>query len=241
MDSFAAAADAYRDSDVHRAGADLDQLAEWCAGASRALDAACGAGHVAGALADAGVPTVVAADATAEMVRTATDDFPVEGAVADAERLPFADGAFDAVTCRIAAHHFPDPRAFLREAARVLEPGSVLAFEDNVAPEDGRLADFFDEFERTRDPSHVAAYPRSTWTAWLREAGFEIEESLTMTRKLNYEAWVDRTDPGEDRRERLAELVRTPEAEEVYGVTLADGEVRGFGNRKLLVRAMLPE
>lgn len=240
MDSFAAAADAYRDSDVHRAGADLDLLAEWCAGASRALDVACGAGHTAGALADAGVPTVVAADATSEMVGTATDDFPVDGAVADAERLPFADGAFGAVTCRIAAHHFPDPRAFVTEVRRVLADGGAFAFEDNVAPEDDRLADFFNEFERTRDPSHVEAHARSTWTSWLREAGFGVEETLTMTRALDYGEWVDRTDPGDGRREKLAELVRTPEAREVYGASIEDGEVVTFGNRKVLIRATSP-
>ncbi|NHN57780.1 MULTISPECIES: class I SAM-dependent methyltransferase [Halorussus] len=258
MDAFAAAADAYRDSDVHRSGEDLDLLAEWCAGASRALDVACGPGNAAGALADAGVPSVVATDATPEMVRTATDSFPVDGAVADAERLPFAGGAFDAVTCRIAAHHFPDPRAFLRETARVLEPGggertggprassdlrsdAVLAFEDNVAPEDDRLADFFDEFERTRDPSHVEAYPQTTWESWFREAGFEVEETLTMTRELDYEAWVDRTDPDEDDREKLAEMVRKPAAKEVYGVSVEDGEVQSFSNRKVLIRATVPE
>ena len=241
MDSFAAAADAYLDSAVHREGDDLDLLAEWCSGASRALDVACGAGHVTGALDDAGVGTTVAVDATPEMVRTATDNFAVDGAVADAERLPFSDGAFDAVTCRIAAHHFPDPRAFVREAARVLEPEGTFAFEDNAAPEDDRLADFFDEFERTRDSSHVEAYSPSTWTSWLRDAGFEIEESLTMTRNLDYEAWVDRTDPGDDRREKLAELVRTPEAKEAYGVSVEDGEVRSFRNRKVLIRATLPE
>lgn len=241
MDAFAAAADAYRDSAVHREGADLDLLADWCADAERALDVACGAGHTAGALADAGVPTVVATDATSEMVRTAVENFDAEGAVADAERLPFADGAFGAVTCRIAAHHFPDPRAFVAEAARVLEPGGILAFEDCVAPEDDRLADFLNEFERTRDPSHVEMYPRSAWTSWLSEDGFDIEETLTMSREMDYRAWVDRTDPDEDDRERLAELVRTPEAEEVYGVTLEDGEVESFSNQKVLIRATLSE
>nr|WP_223301889.1 class I SAM-dependent methyltransferase [Haladaptatus sp. R4] len=131
-DSFGAVAASYLDSDVHREGADLELLASWCDGASTALDVACGAGHTAGALAEtADADTVVAADATPEMVETATDAFPVVGTVADAERLPFSDEAFDAVTCRIAAHHFPNPDAFVSEVARVLAPGGVVAFEDN--------------------------------------------------------------------------------------------------------------
>lgn len=240
-DAFGAVADAYRDSAVHREGADLDLLAEWCEGADRALDVACGAGHTAGALATrdgADSPRAVAADLTPEMVATATGTFPVEGAVADAERLPFADGSFDAVTCRVAAHHFPDPRAFVREAARALEPGGTLAFEDCVVPEDDDLAAFVNRFERLRDPSHVEMHPQSAWESWLRAAGFDVEETRTMAREMDYAAWVDRTDPDAESRETLAELVRTPEAERAYGVRIEDGEVRRFHNRKVLIRAV---
>lgn len=266
-DSFGAVADAYRESEIHRDGADLDLLAEWCRDATRALDVACGAGHTAGALAARRaasarsgdeLPTVIAADVSPEMVATATEAFPVAGAVADAERLPFESDAFDAVTCRIAAHHFPDPRSFVREVARVLEPGGervggarassdgrsdggVFAFEDCVAPEDDDLAAFLNRFERTRDPSHVEMHPRSRWESWFRAAGFEIEEVVTMEREMDYAAWVGRTDPSVERRETLAELVRTPEAEEVYGVRFDGSEVRSFHNRKALIRATLPE
>ena len=235
--SFGEASDAYSESVVHREGTDLDTLASWYDGATRALDVACGAGHAAGALLQAGVPTVVAADASPEMVWTATDAFDCEGVVADAERLPFPADGFDAVTCRIAAHHFPDPRAFVREVDRVLSPGGTFAFEDNVAPEDGELAAFFNRFEAVRDPSHVEALPCSRWVALLRDTGFTVQESVTMERKLDYDAWVERTDPSAEQRETLAELVRRPEAEQVYGVTVEDGTVRGFSNRKGLFRA----
>ncbi|MFC4549059.1 MULTISPECIES: class I SAM-dependent methyltransferase [Halorussus] len=256
MASFGAVADAYRESAVHREGSDLETLASWCADASRALDVACGAGHTAGALADAGVPDVVAADASPEMVRTAVESFGVSGSgaaggsselrsvgvggtAADAERLPFEDDAFDAVTCRIAAHHFPDSQAFLAEVARVLAPGGTFAFEDIVAPEDDDLADFFDRFERLRDPTHAEAHSRSEWKRLFEAAGFDVAESLTMRKEMDYESWVERTGPDESARETLAELVRTPEAEAVYGVRVdgADGDVRGFGNRKVLIRA----
>jgi len=248
-DAFGAVADAYRESAVHRAGADLDMLAAWCSDAECALDVACGAGHTAGALAsaesrdastDADPPRVIAVDVTREMVATATETFSIEGAVGDAERLPFADGSFDAVTCRIAAHHFPDPEAFVREVARVLEPGGTFAFEDCVVPEDDDLAAFVNRFERLRDPSHVEMYPASDWESRLRAAGFEIEATRTMAREMDYSAWVDRTDPDEAARATLAELVRTPEAERAYGIEIEDGTVRRFHNRKALIRAVLP-
>ncbi|MFF2454143.1 class I SAM-dependent methyltransferase [Isoptericola sp. NPDC058082] len=42
---------------------------------------------------------------------------------ADAAALPLADGSADLVTCVTALHLVPDPRAVLREWARVLRPG----------------------------------------------------------------------------------------------------------------------
>lgn len=240
MASFDEAADAYLDSDVHRSGGDLDALAAWSADASRALDVACGAGHTANALVEAGVPEVVAADATPRMVRTATANFPVAGAVADAERLPFASGSFDAVTCRVAAHHFPDPEAFVREVSRVLAPGRTFAFEDVAAPEDPDLAAFVNRFEELRDGSHVAAHPLSRWESWMRDAGLAVERATTGRLDLDFADWVDRTDPPAADRERLAQLVRTPEAAEAYEVTIEDGEVAEFSNVKALVRARKP-
>ena len=47
-------------------------------------------------------------------------------AAADATRLPFRDGVFDAVLIRDLLHHLPDRLAALREARRVLRPGGRL-------------------------------------------------------------------------------------------------------------------
>jgi ubiquinone/menaquinone biosynthesis C-methylase UbiE len=44
----------------------------------------------------------------------------------DAGELPFADGAFDAVTCLEALEFLPDPYAALGEMIRVLRPGGLL-------------------------------------------------------------------------------------------------------------------
>ncbi|NHN61563.1 class I SAM-dependent methyltransferase [Halorussus sp. JP-T4] len=59
-----------------------------------------------GAVYKSGVLSVVATDAAPTMVATVKAKFPsIIGAVADAEQLPFPDDMFDAVMCRIAAHH----------------------------------------------------------------------------------------------------------------------------------------
>jgi SAM-dependent methyltransferase len=44
-----------------------------------------------------------------------------------AERLPFADGSFDLVTCQTVLIHVADPRAELTEMIRVARPGGLVA------------------------------------------------------------------------------------------------------------------
>jgi ubiquinone/menaquinone biosynthesis C-methylase UbiE len=237
---FGGHADAYRDSDTHRTGDDLATLAGWCAPAERALDVATGAGHTAGALVDAGVDHVVATDAAPDMVATATASFPaVAGVVCDAERLPFADGAFDCVACRIAAHHFPDPAAFVGEVSRVLAPGGTVAFEDNVAPADERLDAFLNAVEYLRDPTHVRSHTVADWLEWFDEAGLDVAESTVITRTLDYEAWLDRLDTPADRRDRLDALFADPPsgADDRFEVRRDAGSVESFANLKLLLRA----
>jgi ubiquinone/menaquinone biosynthesis C-methylase UbiE len=231
---------AYLDSRVHRAGDDLDQLVEWVGPADRALDVATGAGHTAGALRDAGVDSVIAADAAPDMVATATAAFPgLDGVVCDAERLPFAPDSFDAVTCRIAAHHFPDPDAFVAEVARVLAPGGTLAFEDNVAPDDDTLDEFLNTVERTRDPTHVRSHRVDDWIARLKRADVTVECSRVVTRTLDYDEWIANVDPPAGRRERVraAFADRPPGATELFEIVESDGEVASFASPKLLLRA----
>jgi hypothetical protein len=54
----------------------------------------------------------------------------VEG---DAEKLPFADGSFDAVLCECSLCTFSDKLRALRAIRRVLRPGGRLALSDMVA------------------------------------------------------------------------------------------------------------
>jgi len=233
-------AESYLDSRVHRAGDDLDQLVEWVGSANRAVDVATGAGHTAGALAESGVGQVIGTDAAPQMVRTATRAFPgVTGVVCDAERLPFVANSFDSVTCRIAAHHFPEPTKFVEEVARILEPGGILAFEDNVAPDDDSLDDFLNRVERIRDPTHVRSHRVGDWLQWVEKAGFTVETSRVVTKTLDYDEWVANVDLSAERRERLSTAFadRPSSATETFEITESEGEIESFANLKLLLRA----
>lgn len=65
-------------------------------------------------------PRRVACDLSADMLR-AGDRFT--RAVADAQRLPFADASFDGVFCINLLEHAPDPRRVAQESARILRTG----------------------------------------------------------------------------------------------------------------------
>lgn len=239
-DSFNKYASAYVESPIHQSGDDLETLAKWCANAEQALDIATGAGHTVGAVHKSGVLSVVATDAAPNMVATAKAEFPsIIGAVADAEQLPFQDDTFDAVTCRIAAHHFPHPETFVNEVARVTESGGVFAFEDNIAPEDEQLDEFLNSVERLRDPTHHRSYTESEWCEWFQAAGFDIEEHFVIKKIINYQNWVEKLNtPAENRRE-LKELFRNPPegAEELFEIQTDNESILSFANLKILLCA----
>ena len=197
-DRFSARADEYVRSADHASGADLDLLIALAAPqpGQRALDVACGGGHTALALARRGAH-VTASDLTPEMLDAARGFLEARGVdasyvVAEAAHLPFPAGDFGVVTCRIAAHHFPQPSAFFAEAARVLEPGGRLAFQDHALPDDPVGAELIDAFERLRDPSHRRAYPVSEWLRFAREAGFVLEAYSLIPKRHDFADWCAR-------------------------------------------------
>jgi len=100
------------------------------------LDVATGTGAVAAELLRRRGCRVVGLDQSAEMLAEARRRLPpeVELVQGDAEHLPFADGAFDAVTFTYLLRYVDDPGAALAELARVVKPGGALASLEFALP-----------------------------------------------------------------------------------------------------------
>ncbi|MFA1545786.1 class I SAM-dependent methyltransferase [Actinomadura chokoriensis] len=92
------------------------------AGASLVLDIGCGEGALSAALPHPPPLELVGLDASAALLAA----HPDPRVRADALRLPFRDGTFDAAVALNMLLHLDDPARALREARRVLAPGGLL-------------------------------------------------------------------------------------------------------------------
>lgn len=210
---FGPNASQYATSPVHAKGASLDRLVtllepkdHW-----NALDIATGGGHMAFALAPK-VKAVLSTDLLEEMLDVARsgaaerDLSNVAFQIADAEKLPFDDNQFDAVTCRIAPHHFANPGLFVSEVARVLKPGGLFGLVDNMVNDEA--SEFVNGWEAKRDPSHVRALSVEEWVELIVGAGMTLKHVETLAKRMNFEAWANNMNvPDPVRVELLAELV----------------------------------
>ena len=245
-EQFGESAVAYVQSPGHAGGPDLDALVAWgrARGPRRVLDIATGGGHTAAAF-GAFSPSVIATDLTEPMLRAArefaaTRDLPaLHFLAADAEALPFRGGTFGVVTCRIAAHHFPELLPPLREVARVLGAGGAFLVEDILGHEEPDCAAFITEVERRRDPSHVRAYSHREWVAFLRAAGMTVIDEKILEKSRPWDDWTARMRMTPAARSELERFVLDAPARcrEAFAFHVEDGRIVSFADRLLLVRA----
>lgn len=191
-DVWSSRAQAMRESPTHREGPDLDLVVEWCEPADGvdALDVATGGQHVARRLRDEGAK-VVTVDPAPGME---------PDVISRAEEIPFADGSFDVVACRIAAHHFEDIEAAVKEMARVSRDRVVV--QDNLFQ-----GESMEEAEKLRDPSHVRRYSEDEWRSFFEEAGLEVDRLEIMSRQLPVDPWLERAEATPEVATRVKELI----------------------------------
>ncbi|HKZ07313.1 MAG TPA: class I SAM-dependent methyltransferase [Methylomirabilota bacterium] len=243
---FGGSAEAYVQSPGHAGGADLETLVAWGRrrGARAVLDIATGGGHTAVAF-GAFTRSVVATDLTEAMLRAARGLAATRGlggvrfAAADVDALPFKDGSFGVVTCRIAAHHFPALLPPLRQIARVLAPGGSLLVQDILGHDDPDCAAFILDVERRRDPTHVRAFTQREWTAFLRAAGMTVMDETIMEKVRPWDDWTARTRMAPAAKAELEAYVRAAPARcrEAFAFQIEHGRIISFTDRMLLLRA----
>ena len=166
----------------------------------------------------------------------------VEGVVADASKLPFADASFDAVLACHMLYHVPDARIALGEFKRVLRPGGILAvttnLEGNMGPFyalgaaafGGKASDPAADIFGLRKAEQLVAEQFENTTV------FEVPGELAVTSVEDLVLALTSFSPGEDADdaavERLVELVEA--ALEEGGGTIVMPKVQG------MVRATKP-
>jgi demethylmenaquinone methyltransferase / 2-methoxy-6-polyprenyl-1,4-benzoquinol methylase len=142
---------------------------------SLVLDVASGTGLVARELAGRRRFRVVSLDPSEPMLRAGlpaneragltSQILPVLG---QAERLPFDEGAFEAVTFTYLLRYIDDPGSTLRELARVLRPGGTLSCLEFHVPEQPFLRAGWQLYTRTALPLIGAMVS----PAWRRTGSF---------------------------------------------------------------------
>jgi ubiquinone/menaquinone biosynthesis C-methylase UbiE len=234
QDQFGHNALKYVTSESHAKGKDLQLVGEWLQPKAdwRALDVATGGGHVAKVLSEC-CHHVVATDLTKSMLEVASNHLKqhkcenITFVVADAENLPFLDQTFDAVTCRIAAHHFPNPKRFLQEVSRVLKNDGKFLFIDNVAPEPEPLNLFMNTFEQLRDESHVKCRSVNEWTEWAAKAGLVVEISQIHRKTYDFPSWVERTARSKQQIQEVEKFIleADPLMHDYFSVVIENGRI----------------
>ena len=165
----------------------------------RVLDVGCGTGALTGELVGRLGPSAVAAvDPSEPFVATTRTRHPgVDVRQAPAERLPFAESAFDAVLAQLVVHFMKDPVAGITEMARVTRrDGAVAACVWDHGGSQGPLRLFWDA-ARALDPdvddeSHLPGTSEGQLTELFEAAGLREIEATALSVRLEhptFDAW----------------------------------------------------
>lgn len=237
----------YVTSKSHAKGYDLSRVVEIVkekGDSEKLLDIATGGGHVANALAPY-FQRVTALDLTEDMLKEAEHFIRSNGhenvdfVQGDAENTLFPDDSFDVVTCRIAAHHFPNADRFISEVCRVLKMGGLFVLVDNVAPEKNEYDDFYNTIEKKRDPSHFRAYKKSEWISMLENAGLSVDSLYTFEKKFVYETWCTMMDlPANDKAKLTTYMKAASESlKKHFSIAFSGDVVESFIGQSVLIAA----
>lgn len=249
QEQFGKQASFYSQSSVHRGGESLNVVSEYASGSRYrlAIDIATGTGFTAFEIAKFS-EYVVATDITPAMLSEAISICAsrkisnVGFSLAAAELLPFASQSVDLVTCRTAPHHFKDLPKAVNEWHRTLEKGGTLIMVDTTAPEEKNAADWMNDVEVRRDPSHINNLSPTQWISLLENEGFDIQETSLCSVPLEFEDWVIRSGTPLDKANRLRDDFShaSPEIVDAFNVHRNEEGLLRFRWLAFVVKAIRP-
>ena len=217
--------------------------------AQRLLDVGCGPGALTGELVRRfGADAVAAVDPSPGFVEAAGQRHPgVDVQRAEAESLPFDDGAFDAALAQLVVHFMTDPAAGIAEMRRVTRRGGVVtACVWDHAGGAGPLARFWDAAREldpgVADESDLPGAREGDLERLLHEAGLGDVEERLLTVEVEHRSFDEWWEPftlgvgpagayvlglAQDARDRLRERCRELHPEAPFAVSASAWAARG--------------
>lgn len=173
-------------------------------GTETALDAGCGTGAVAFALAPH-VAEVVGVDTRPDYLEAARASAPanVRFEEGDVMRLPFRYAQFDVVCCHRVLHHVRRPELAVSELARVTKPGGRIFIADQLGSIDPLLTLEMDRFERLRDETHQRLLPDADIRGYLDANDLVLRVSDVTRERVDLEARLELGGLDEEERVRI--------------------------------------
>ena len=184
-------------------------------GNEAALDAGCGTGALALALAPH-VSEVVGMDTRVDYLEAGRASAPenvrfVEG---DVTKIPFDYASFDLACCHRVLHHVRRPELAVSELARVTRSGGRLFIADQLGSVDPLRSMEMDRFERLRDATHQRLLPDGDIRGFLEANDLVLLSSEVTHERIDLEQRLDLADVSDEDRERI----RGPAPAEPYEV-----------------------
>jgi SAM-dependent methyltransferase len=169
-----------------------------------ALDAGCGTGSLAFALAPH-VAEVVGVDMRADYLEAARANAPanvrfVEG---DVMALPFGYAEFGLSCSHRVLHHVRRPELAVSELARVTRPGGKILIADQLGSIDPLLSLELDRFERLRDPTHQRLLPDTDVRGFLDANDLVVISSEVIRERVDLEQRLALAGLSEEERVRI--------------------------------------
>jgi SAM-dependent methyltransferase len=187
------------------------------AGTETVLDAGCGTGALAFALAPH-VAEVVGVDTREDYLEAGRGAAPenVRFLEGDVTALPFGYASFDLACCHRVLHHVRRPELAVSELARVTRAGGRVFIVDQLGSVDPLRTLELDRFERLRDATHQRLLPDGDVRGYLDANDLVLLTSEVTRERVDLEQRLELAGMSQEDRERI----RGPAPAEPYDVEI---------------------